>query len=68
MSEPPVFEGAVHERLICVPDVETALRPVGAPGAVLVFVFCIDDADGVADASGEGLLEPTELIAETRYT
>ncbi len=59
MTEPPLFEGAVHDRLTCDDNTAVAASPVGAPGAV---------AGGglvVADAVFEGLLVPTEFIADT---
>ncbi len=43
-----------------------ATSPIGAPGAL--FVAVCDDVVGVADVSGDGLLGPTEFIAETLYT
>ena len=36
MAEPPLFDGAVHDRLICEEDVDDAVNPVGALGAVAV--------------------------------
>jgi hypothetical protein len=57
---PPVFAGGDHERFTCVGDAGTALRPIGAPGFVPE-----DDDVGVADASDEDALVPTELIAYT---
>ena len=32
--EPPLFDGAVHDRLICDEDADVAVRLVGDPGAV----------------------------------
>ena len=34
MAEPPLFDGAVQDRLICEEDIADAVNPVGAPGAV----------------------------------
>ena len=59
MAEPPVLAGAVQERLIRVVPLAVAVRPVGAPGAVLAVLV-------VALATSEGVLVPTELMAETR--
>ena len=59
MAEPPLFDGAVHDRLICDEETAVAVRPVGALGAVAV-------ADVVALAVFDGELVPTEFIAETR--
>ena len=56
MAEPPLLEGAAHERLICDDDTATAESPVGGCGMVCV----------VADTVFDGELVPTELIAETR--
>jgi hypothetical protein len=33
-AEPPLFDGAVQDRLICDEDEAVAVRPVGDPGAV----------------------------------
>ena len=59
---PPVFAGAVQERLICEMLTAVAVNPVGEEGnendELLV---------GVADASGEALLVPIEFIAYTLY-
>jgi len=34
MAEPPLFDGAVHDRLIRDDDIVVAVRPVGGCGAV----------------------------------
>ena len=60
--EPPLLDGAAHERLICVPDVGVAVRPSGGAGEDEV-----DPTIGVAEASGEAVLGPNELIAYTLY-
>ena len=57
IAEPPLFAGAVHDRLICDVDTAVAVRPVGGCGAVL---------DVVAEAVFDGELVPTLLIADTR--
>ena len=36
IADPPLFDGAVHERLICDEETALAVRPVGALGAVVV--------------------------------
>jgi hypothetical protein len=36
IGEPPLFDGAFHERLICVGETGVATRPVGALGEVVV--------------------------------
>ena len=59
MAEPPLFAGAVQERLICDEDMVLAVNPVGGCGAV-------DVPDVVADAVFDGTLVPTEFIADTR--
>ena len=59
IDEPPLFDGAVHDRLICEDEDAVAVNPVGDPGAV-------DAVPVVADAVLDGELVPTELIAETR--
>ena len=59
IAEPPLFAGAVQERLICDEETVLATRLVGAVGMVLA--VCV-----VADAVLDGELVPTELIAETR--
>jgi hypothetical protein len=61
MAEPPLLDGAFHERLICVGDAFVAVKPVGVPGALA------DEEDvGVADDSDDVLPVPTVLIAEIR--
>ncbi len=60
MTVPPVFEGAVHDRLICVFDTDVAVREVGEPGG---FMFDWDGGGtevvvGVAVASFEFGLPP----------
>ena len=57
--DPPVFSGALHDRLICDDETVVAVTPVGGCGIVIAVV--------VADAVLDGELVPTELIAETRY-
>jgi hypothetical protein len=61
MAEPPLLEGAFHERLICVGEAVVAVRPVGVPG-----VLADDVVVGVTEDSDDALPVPTELIAETR--
>jgi len=56
MAEPPLLDGATHERLICEDETAVAERPVGGCGMVCV----------VADAAFDGELVPTEFIADTR--
>ena len=56
MAEPPLFVGAVHDRLICDDDTAVAVNPVGAVGTLNV----------LADAILEDGLVPTEFIADTR--
>ena len=34
IAEPPLFDGAVHDRLICDDETAVAVRPVGGCGAV----------------------------------
>ena len=53
IAEPPLFDGAVQERLICDEDTAVAVRPVGGCDMVTLAVF-------------DGGLVPTEFIAETR--
>ena len=50
-----MFDGAVHDRLICDDDAVVAVRPVGDCGIVCV----------IAEAVFDGVLVPTELIADT---
>ena len=59
MAAPPSLAGAFQTRLIVVAPLAVAVRPVGAPGAVLAVLV-------VALATSEGVLVPTELMAETR--
>jgi hypothetical protein len=59
-AEPPLFDGADHDRLICDDDVAVDVSPVGVDGAVVVVVEVV-----VADAVLDGELVPTELIADT---
>ena len=56
IADPPLFNGAVHQRLICDDDITAALSPVGAPGTV-------DDV--VADEAVDTEPIPTEFIADT---
>ena len=56
IAEPPLFDGAVQERLICDEETVVAVRPVGGCGAVL---------DVVAEAVFDGLLVPILVIADT---
>ena len=60
IGEPPLLDGADHERLICVDEACVATRPVGDPGAVVA-----EDDDGVADTSLDAVPVPAEDIAET---
>jgi len=61
IAEPPLLDGAVQLRLICEDDVAVAVNPVGEDGTT----------DGgamvVTDAVIDGLLVPTEFMADTRY-
>jgi hypothetical protein len=57
IAEPPLFVGAVHDRLICEDEAVVAVKPVGGCGAVAA----------VADAVFDVELVPIALIAETRY-
>ena len=59
IAEPPLFDGAVQERLTCDEETVVAVRPVGGCGAVAV-------PDVVAEAVFDGELVPTLLIADTR--
>jgi hypothetical protein len=62
IGEPPLFDGADQERLICVDDVAVAESPVGAPGTVRD-----DDDCGCAYASADGVsLVPNDVIAYIR--
>jgi hypothetical protein len=56
IADPPLFVGAIHERLTCDDETVVAVRPVGGDGALIV-----------VDAILDGVLVPTELIADTRY-
>ena len=59
IAEPPLFPGAVQLRLICDGETVVACRPVGGCGGLVTL-------DVVADVVLDGLLVPTEFIAETR--
>ena len=59
MAEPPLFAGAIHDRLICDDEAAVAERPVGGCGAVA------GGACVVADVVVDGELVPTKLIADT---
>ena len=50
MVEPPLFDGAVQDKLICDTDAAVAVRPVGAPGTVAV-VPVPDDFTSIATSS-----------------
>ena len=58
IAEPPLFDGAVQERLTCDEEIVVAVNPVGDDGAVAV-------VDVVALAVFDGVLVPTLLIADT---
>lgn len=60
MAEPPVFDGADHDRLIWVEDADVAARPVGVPGGFMFDWDCggVEVVSGVADASFEIGLAP----------
>jgi len=60
IAEPPLFAGAIQERLICDDDTAVAASPVGGCGAV-------DAPDVVAEAVFDGKLVPNKLIADTLY-
>ena len=62
IANPPLLDGAPHERLICVPEDAVATSPVGALGTPDV-----EDDVGVADVSADVGLVPIELIADTLY-
>ena len=57
MAEPPVLPGALQERSIWVVPLAVAVRPVGAPGAVVPVV---------ALSTLEAVPVPLVLMAETR--
>ena len=59
MAAPPLFDGAVHDRLICDEETAAAVRLVGGCGAVAVL-------DVVAEDVFDGELVPILLIADTR--
>jgi hypothetical protein len=62
MAAPPLFVGAVHDRLICVGETADAERLVGAPGALTA-----DEDVGCTTASVDALwLVPNDVIAYTR--
>ena len=53
IAEPPLFAGAIHDRLICDDVAAVAVSPVGAPGAVVDDVVLTVNCDeaGWDDAS-----------------
>jgi hypothetical protein len=55
-----LLDGATQLRLICDDETVVAVSPVGDPGAVVVTV-----PDVVADDIFDGVLVPTEFIADT---
>jgi len=62
---PPLLAGGFHERFIWVPEDVVAVKPVGEFGGIFLGgdeVFVV-----VATASEDGLLVPTEFVAETLY-
>jgi hypothetical protein len=62
ITAPPLLDGMVHDKLICVGDTAVAERFVGALG-----VFRVEVDFGCANASGDGSsLVPNEVIAYTR--
>ena len=62
LVEPTLFDGAVHDGLICDVDAAVAVRPVGGCGAILD----TPSLAVVAEAVFDGELVPTLLIADTR--
>ena len=59
IAEPPLFDGAVQERLTCDEETVVAVRPVGGCGAVAVVPLVV-----VAEAGGlDGEDEPPVLDA-----
>ena len=58
MTEPPLLEGAIQDRLICDGETVVAVRTVGDCGIVIAAVV----VDAILDAE----LVPIALIAETR--
>ena len=62
IAEPPLFDGAVHDRLICDEELVVAVNPVGGCGVVLDVTVL----DVVAEAVFDGELVPATLIADTR--
>ena len=60
MVDPPLLDGAVQDKLICDVDAVVAVRPVGGCGTV-TGTLCVFE-----DIMLDGVLVPTELIADTR--
>ena len=60
IADPPLFDGVVHERLICEEEIVVVVREVGALGTVTVVTLCV-----VAEDVFDGVLVPTLLIADT---
>ena len=60
IADPPLFVGAVHDRLTCEDDIAVAVNPVGGDDTTT------GGAMVVADTILDGELVPMELIAETR--
>ena len=63
IADPPLFDGAVQDRLICDDETAVAIRLVGGCDMVTLEGGV---TNVVADAVLDGELVPTALIADTR--
>ena len=60
-----MFDGTVHDRLICDEGTDVAVRPVGGFGRMLL--GGADELVGLACCSDEGVLVPLAFTAEILY-
>src|SRR5437660_12691636 len=64
IEEPPLFDGAVQERLICDEEKVVAVRPVGALGAVAV----VPVADAFTSIAASSQRSPLPLAVQLQVT
>ena len=64
IEEPPLFDGAVQERLICDEEKVVAVRPVGALGAVAV----VPVADAFTSIAASSQRSPLPLAVHLQMT
>ena len=63
MAEPPLFDGAIQDKLICDDEVAVAVRPVGEPGTVAVPV-----PDGFTSIAASSQESPPAFAVQLQVT